>query len=117
MQIQVHGDRTISGDERTAQFVSDTVEGMLGRFEQKLTRIEVFLTDENSSHKGGGADKTCKIEARPAGHQPVVVDHSAGEVAESVEGACGKMEHLLDHLFGKLDGKKGRTSFAGEQGF
>lgn len=117
MQVIVNSDRTITGDERTVEFVTATVEAGLGRFDHMLTRVEVYLSDENSAAKGGGADKTCKLEARPANHQPVTVVHRAGEVSESVEGACTKMEHMLDHMVGKLDTKKGRTSYAGDQGF
>jgi len=45
------------------------------------------------------------MEARPKGHQPILVSHDADELTLAVEGAATKLEHALAHLFGKLRGK------------
>ena len=116
MQIQVHTDNNIEGSEKLTLHVESSVEASLSRFATQLTRVDVHLHDENS-HKGGADDKKCVIEARPAGMKPVAVTHHAGEVEESIDGALEKLEHLLDHTFGKLDNHKGRLSFGGEQDY
>lgn len=116
MQIQVHTDSNIEGSEKLTTHVESIVETTLSRFVDQLTRVDVYLHDENS-HKGGADDKKCVIEARPAGMKPVAVTHHAGSVDDSIDGAIVKLEHLLDHTFGKLDSHKGRQSFAGDQDY
>lgn len=51
MQIQINSDRHIQADERLAEFVRDTLRAKLSRFADHITRIEVHLSDENSSAK------------------------------------------------------------------
>lgn len=115
MLVQVKTDNVISGDERTVEIVTAAVEGSLGRFGEKLTRVEVYLNDENSGHKGGGADKVCSVEAKPAGLAPLAATHKAGSVVDALDGALEKLERVLDHHFGRLDTKKGNISMAGDQ--
>ena len=114
MLVHVTGDNHIRANAELAQQVSATVETALGRFAEHLTRIDVHLTDENS-HKGGADDKRCVMEAKPRGHQPLAATHHAGSVDEAVDGAVERLEHLLEHTFGRLHDHKGRTSMGGEQ--
>ena len=55
------------------------------------------------------------MEARPKGHQPILVSHDADSLTQAVEGAAEKLEHALEHLFGKLRGK--RTAALAPEGF
>ena len=68
MQVQVHTDDKIHGGESLAQWVQQEALSRLARFRDTVTRIEVFLTDEDAG-KSGANDKRCRIEARPAGRQ------------------------------------------------
>ncbi|WP_163029081.1 HPF/RaiA family ribosome-associated protein, partial [Pseudomonas viridiflava] len=88
--------------------VKATVEVTLERHLEDLTRVEVHLSDENGG-KSGPKDKRCKMEARPKGHQPISVSHDADSLTQAVEGATTKLEHALEHLFGKLRGKRSVT--------
>lgn len=101
MQIQVTTDNAIPGGERLRAYVESTVTAKLHRFDDRLTRIEVHLGDENS-HKKGDDDKRCVIEARPRGMQPVAVTNHAHSLDAAIDGAVAKLEHLLDHTFGRL---------------
>ncbi|MNR50201.1 hypothetical protein D3C85_1696870 [compost metagenome] len=47
----------------------------------------------------------CQLEARPKGHQPISVTHKADSLELAIDGAAEKLEHALEHLFGKLRGK------------
>jgi ribosome-associated translation inhibitor RaiA len=47
----------------------------------------------------------CQLEARPKGHQPISVTHKADTLEQAIDGAAEKLEHALEHLFGKLRGK------------
>lgn len=102
MQIQTNTDRNISGRETLSENVEEIVERLLGRFGDQITRVEVHLSDENSSIKSGIADKRCLLEVRLAGQQPVSVSEQAQTVDAAVTGATHKMISLLDSELGKL---------------
>ena len=104
MQIQVHCDTHITNDVRLEEWVKTTVVERLDLFEEDITRVDVFLSDENGG-KSGPNDKRCKMEARPKGHQPLIVSEDADSVDRAIEGAAEKLQHALEHLFGKLRNK------------
>ncbi|MBX9405102.1 HPF/RaiA family ribosome-associated protein [Pseudomonas baetica] len=104
MQIQVNSDNHIQSSKRLEEWVRTTIESTLDRYEEDLTRVEVHLSDENGD-KPGPHDMRCQLEARPKGHQPISVTHKADTLEQAIDGAAEKLEHALDHLFGKLRGK------------
>ena len=114
MLTHIFSDKHIDSDKRTQDWVTATVEVTLERHLEDLTRVEVHLSDENGG-KSGPKDKRCKMEARPKGHQPILVSHDADSLTQAVEGAAQKLEHALEHLFGKLRGK--RTVTLAPEGF
>jgi len=101
MQIQVNTDHNIAGHDALAAHVRDVVAGALSRFSERITRVEVHLTDENS-HKSGPDDKRCVMEARLEGRQPVVVTHQGATVHQSVDGAAVKLTRLIESALGRL---------------
>ncbi|WP_166365443.1 HPF/RaiA family ribosome-associated protein [Pseudomonas akapageensis] len=101
MQIQVNSDNHIQSSNRLEEWVRTTVETALERYEEDLTRIEVHLRDENGD-KPGPHDMRCQMEARPKGHQPISVTHKAASLEQAIDGAATKLEHALEHLFGRL---------------
>lgn len=114
MQIQVSTDNHITGHRALIDQVTTEVEQTLERFADQITHVEVHLHDENGP-KHGSNDKKCLIEARLAGHQPLVASHEAETIEEAVSGASTKIEQILEHLLDKIGHKKGRTSFGGDQ--
>ncbi|MCL9803333.1 HPF/RaiA family ribosome-associated protein [Pseudomonas sp. rhizo66] len=104
MQIQVNSDNHIQGSKRLEEWVRTTIESTLERYEEDLTRVEVHLSDENGD-KPGPHDLRCQLEARPKGHQAISVTHKADSLEQAIDGAAEKLEHALEHLFGKLRGK------------
>ena len=104
MQIQVNSDNHIQSSQRLEEWVRTTIESTLERYEEDLTRVEVHLGDENGD-KPGPHDMRCQLEARPKGHQPISVTHKADSLEQAIDGAAEKLEHALEHLFGKLRGK------------
>lgn len=114
MQIQIHLDRNSHGDSEQNEQITSIVTHSLNRFSEHLTRVDVFVHDENS-HKDRGDDKKCVLEARPAGRTPVAVTHLAGTVIEAVNAAAEKMESMLDRTYGKKHHHKGHTSIGGDQ--
>ncbi|MCS4246909.1 MULTISPECIES: HPF/RaiA family ribosome-associated protein [unclassified Pseudomonas] len=104
MQIQVNSDNHIESSIRLEEWVRTTIESTLERYDEHLTRVEVYLRDENGD-KPGPHDLSCRLEARPKGHQPVSVCDKADTLEQAIDGAAIKLEHALEHLFGKLQGK------------
>jgi ribosome-associated translation inhibitor RaiA len=102
MQIQINTDGNIEAHEQLAQQVEAVVRDGLQRFTEKITRVEVHLSDENSDKKFGAEDKRCLLEARPAGHQPIAVSHEAATIELAVEGALERLTHLLDSTLGRM---------------
>ncbi|MDD2090301.1 HPF/RaiA family ribosome-associated protein [Pseudomonas guariconensis] len=106
MQIQVNSSNHIEGNIRLNEWVRSTLETTLERYEDDLTRIEVHLRDENGA-KPGPQDKRCQMEARPKGHQPISVTHTATSLDQAVDGAASKLNNALEHFYGKLRSKRG----------
>ncbi len=100
MQVQVHTDDKIQGGESLAQWIQQETVSRLSRFRDQVTRVEVFLTDEDAG-KSGKNDKRCRLEARPAGRQPVTVTADADKLADAFTGAADKLVRALDHDLGR----------------
>jgi hypothetical protein len=104
----------VSTDTRTAADIAGVtaaVEAGLSRYQARLTRVEVHLSDVNGPR--GGRDCRCALEARPAGRQPVAVTSEAHTPDDAVKGAVEKMSSLLTTVFGREDGVRGGPSASG----
>jgi ribosome-associated translation inhibitor RaiA len=101
MQIQVNTDHTIEGHEALADQIRGVVENALSRMSDRITRVEVHLTDE-SGPKSRANNKRCMIEARLEGRQPIAVTDEAATVDLAVNGAADKLARLIKHTLGKL---------------
>jgi len=108
MLIQVNTDsHTRSAAELTSS-VQALIEEKLGRFADRITRVEVHMNDENSTGKSGGHDKRCMVEVRMAGRQPITsTDHGATH-NQALHGAAGKMQSQIETIIGKLSHGDGR---------
>ena len=113
MLVQVFTDDHINGTDKLTGQVEAEVGGVVDRYGEQIMRVEVHLSDLNA--KKGGIDKRCLMEARIAGHQPIVVSHEASKLDEAITGAAEKLERSLDHTLGKLGHHKGHTSMGGDQ--
>jgi|SRR5690606_24738320 len=100
MQIHVNTDRHVHGGENLHERVQAMVKDAIDHLSDRITRIEVHLSDENSA-KGGDNDKRCVLEARVAGMQPIAVTHQAESMALAIDGAAEKLERALETALGK----------------
>jgi len=101
MKIQVNTDHNIHGGEDVVRLVNASVEGAVGRYGDRLTRVEAHLSDENSL-KSGSDDKRCMLEARLAGLQPIAVSHQAATLELAVSEAADKLQRLIESTLGRL---------------
>ena len=102
MQVQVRTDSSVEGREGLTVHVTGVVQSALSRFADRVTRVEVHLSDENGA-KGGKDDKRCLMEARIEGRPPATVTHHAATIDQAINGAAGKLERALDSAEGRRD--------------
>lgn len=105
MQIQFNSDSSVMGTANVAERIEAVVREKLARFEDRLTRVEIHVRDENAA-KGGADDKVCTIEARPSGGKPVGVSGQAAEVDSAARKAANTLAQRLERHFGKGDRHK-----------
>jgi len=102
MQVLVNSDHEVAGTEELSERVRAIVEDGLGHLSQRITRVEVHLTDENSA-KRGVDDKRCMMEARIKGHEPVAVTETADVLDLAIRGAVRKIHTAVSRLFDRLE--------------
>jgi hypothetical protein len=96
MQVQLNTDRNIDGTQGLAAHVTGIVEASLSHVRDRITRVEVHLSDENSDKKRGDSDIRCVMEARIEGRPPVAATHDAATVDQAATGAAGKLSRILE---------------------
>jgi hypothetical protein len=99
--IQIHADNQIDSDNGRDSRLEEQIRQRLARFEDRITDVEVHVSDVNGSH-GGNGDLRCTLEARLTGIPPVAVAESGTSVDRAVIGAAKKVVRALDHQLGRL---------------
>jgi hypothetical protein len=99
--ILFHTDNNIIGNERLNAYFTTSLTDSLARFSTHITRLEVYLADENGT-KEGRNDQRCTIEARMEGLQPVAVTNHADTIEQAVKGATDKLKSALESILGRL---------------
>lgn len=106
MFIQIHTDNHVETDNERDSRLEEQIRQRLARFEERITDVEVHVSDMNSA-RGGGADLRCTLEARVNGVPPVAVSDHGTNVDRAILGATKKAVRALDHQLGKLADTKG----------
>lgn len=100
-----HIEISTSGTERSdalIEHINKHLEHENRRFVDRLTRVEVHISDSNSS-KSGTQDKRCVLEARPRGMDPIVVTEEGGDLYQVIREASRKLGRVLGKRFEKTD--------------
>nr|WP_137677735.1 HPF/RaiA family ribosome-associated protein [Parerythrobacter lutipelagi] len=100
MQFQFNTDSSVMGTDNVAERIETQLRHRLARYEDRLTRIEVHVSDVNGA-KHGPDDKHCTIEARPRGGKPIGVTGKAPDVDAAARIAGNTLAQRLDRHFGK----------------
>lgn len=109
MQIQVHTDHNIDGHEKLAAWVTGVFEQSLGAAQDRISRVEVHLTDANGAKNNGTDDMRCAVEARIEGRGPVVVTGEAGTIHDAVLAASNKLARAIDHTLERITDRNAET--------
>jgi ribosome-associated translation inhibitor RaiA len=102
MQILVNSDNHIKGGESANEHVQALVQAALERFANRITRVEVHLSDTNGPKHGERA-KRCVMEARVGGLRPIAVADEAATLLVAIEGATDKLKRAIEHALGRLE--------------
>jgi hypothetical protein len=109
MQVQINTDRHIEGHERLAAWANGVVAQALSRVSDRITRVEVHLSDENGD-RSGQHDKQCVMEARLEGRQPIAVTHQAATMDQAVNGAAQKLNGVIESIIGRQRDRRRRQA-------
>lgn len=101
MTIQVNSDKNITVSEGFIAKITENLNTSLARFDEYVTRLEVFLADENSERQGSD-DKRCTIEVRIKGLDPEAVTATADDIGLAVKLATDKVAQVLRNRTDKL---------------
>lgn len=107
MQIQINTDSNIKAHAAFTSAITEHIENALHRYSDRITRLEVHLSDENAG-KSGQNDKRCMLEARLENRQPVSVTHLSATVDQAVDGAVDKMVRVIDSTLDRLHDRQKR---------
>lgn len=100
MQFQFNTDSSVMGTRDVATRIEARVRQRLARFSERLTRVEVHVSDVNGA-KHGADDKHCTIEARPRGARPIGVTGKAADVDAAARIAANTMAERLERVLGR----------------
>ena len=101
MKIQLNTDKNIAGDERFEGYLSSLIGNELSRYGDQITRVEIYLSDENAGKKGED-DKRCVLEARIINRPPIAVTSHAKTVDQAVNDALAKLKASIESVFDRL---------------
>lgn len=107
MQILINSDERICCDAELISRIEGVLEGFLERFAEHITRVEVTLSDLNSSQMGD-RDKCCVIEVRLSGLKPLAVGHEAATLAEAIHAAADQLRRSLGDYIGAAGAPEGQ---------
>lgn len=95
MQIQINGTQDVQLSDALEGHIRSKLTPVERHFGDRVTRVEVFLKDVNADK--GGFDKSCTLEAHPAGLGPVAVEAQDADLYTAVHDAAGKLDKALEH--------------------
>ncbi len=105
MQILVNSGNNVDSDQSLIEQVQSEVAHAVRWFEDRITRVQVHLTDENSE-KGGANDKKCVMEAHVSGRDPYAVSTHAGTIHDAYTEAAGKLQRSIKSDLDRIDEKR-----------
>lgn len=102
MEIDINAAEGVERSESLDQHIHSKLNKLEKRFGDRITRVEVFLKDVNGQK--GGIDKSCTMEARPAGMDPIAVEATDTDAYLSVRDATSKLEKAVEHRINRKAG-------------
>ena len=109
MQVLLQADPNTDGRHTMQAHLEAVVKDALGRFGERITRVEAHLSDAHSVLKASPDDIHCTLEAHVVGIGPVVVKDHAGNAHQAIDGAARKLKRAVASDIEKHDPRSQRA--------
>ena len=109
MQVLLQADPNTDGRHKMQEHLEAVVNDALGRFGERITRVEAHLSDAHSALKPSPDDIQCTLEAHVVGMGPIVVKDHAGNAHQAIEGAVRKLKRAVASEIEKHDPRSQRA--------
>ena len=106
MQILLHADPHTDGSAPMTEHLQAVVGAALGRFGDRVTRVEAHLSDANGGTKTGTDDIHCLFEAHVIGEPSVVVEDNAANAHQAIAGALNKLKRAVGTAIARHDPRR-----------
>lgn len=111
MQVLLHTDSNTDHSPGMAEHVKLVVSGAISRFGERVTRVEVHLSNVHSQVKSTTEqDIHCTLEAHLVGLEAVVVKAFAGNAHQAIETATKKLQRAIERQIEKRSSHSGGKS-------
>jgi hypothetical protein len=104
--IQIRADNQVPSDGERDSRLEDQIRQRLARFEERITDVEVHVSDGGNGR--GHGELKCTLEARVNGVPPIAVADHGPDFDRAVLGAAKKAVRAIDHQLGRLADGRGR---------
>ncbi len=106
MQTLLHSDPHTHGGHAMSEHFAAVAKAALGRFGERVTRVEAHLSDASGAASSGASDIHCTLQARVIGAEAVVVKDRAGNAHQAIEGALRKLKRAVGAAVAKQDPRR-----------
>lgn len=100
MEIKINTDNHIHVTEEHREEYRQMLHKSLARFDEYVTRCDIYFSDENNAKKAID-DKKCVIEARVKGRHEETVTYNADTLKHAFDGALEKIKAVLSKVVDK----------------
>lgn len=97
MEILINSDNEVKMDQEGKDYFRAELQDSLKRFEDYVTRFEVYFSDE-TSNKDTPGDQKCVIEARIKGRNSEIVTSHASAQKAAFDASIDKIRTVLDRV-------------------
>lgn len=110
MHIQLHSDQSTDGSQLMAEHLKVVLAKAMGRFGERISRVEAHLSDADGLAKSSPGDIHCTLEARLVGLDAVVVKNHADNAHEAIDGAVRTLKRAVGAAMSKHDPRRQQTA-------
>ena len=110
MHILLHSDLNTDGSQLMNEHFTGVVNGAMGRYGDRITRVEAHLSDADGQARSSAGEIHCTLEARLVGLDAVVVKAHAGNAHEAIDGAVRRLRRAVGAEIGKHDPRRHRAA-------
>lgn len=106
MQVLLQTDTNIEGSQRMSEHLQTVVNDAMGRFGERVLRVEAHLSGVDGRVHLGADSIHCMMEARLIDLEPVVVTEQGPSAHQAIDGAVRKLKRAVGAAIGKHDPRR-----------